>query len=161
VSPPRFWLLKTEPDTFSFDDLLAAPDRTTLWEGVRNFEARNLMRDDMRVGDRALIYHSSCQPPGAVGVAEVVRDAYPDPTQFDPESPYLDPKARPDAPRWVAVDVRAVEGLPRPVSLAEMKRDPALAGTKLVTRGNRLSVVPLTKEEFERVLGLSRTRKEG
>ena len=158
--PPRhrYWLVKSEPDDYSFEDLLREPDRTTPWTGVRNYQARNFMRDEMRVGDKVLFYHSSTKPPGIVGLAEVASQAYPDPTQFEPDSPYFDAKATPDAPRWFLVDLRALEALPRPVALDEIKRDPALANCRLVQRGNRLSVIPLSADEYARVLELAKTR---
>ena len=151
------WLFKSEPDTFSFDDLLAAPGRTTAWGGVRNYQARNFMRDDMKPGDRILFYHSSTTPPGVVGVAEVASAPYPDPTQFDPASDYYDAKATDDAPRWFVVDVKAVKKLPRPVTLSELRNDPRLADMRLVQRGNRLSVMPVTEAEFGVVLELAET----
>ncbi len=147
------WLLKTEPDVFSFDDLLAAPARTTLWEGVRNYQARNFLRA-MRVGDEVLVYHSSTQPPGVAGTAKVGREAYPDPTQFDAQSSYFDPKATPDAPRWDAVDVQGVSALPRFVPLGELRAHPELQDLKLLQKGNRLSVMPLTEAEFRVIVGL-------
>lgn len=143
----RHWLLKTEPSVFSFTDLLAAPERTTLWEGVRNYQARNFLRE-MRRGDRVLIYHSSVRPAGVAGVAEVVQERTPDVAQFDEASPYFDAKATPDAPRWDVVGVRAVAALPHFVSLAELKAEPVLEAIKLLQRGNRLSAMPLTAAEF-------------
>ena len=144
--------MKSEPDVFSFDDLRKAKGKRTLWDGVRNYRARNFMRDDMRVGDRVLYYHSNADPPGVAGVAEVAREAYPDPTQFDPDSKYFDPKSSPDAPRWVVVDVKAVKALPRFVSLADLKANPKLASMGVVQRGNRLSIQPVTDAEWREVL---------
>lgn len=151
------WLLKTEPD-FSFSDLLAAPARTTLWEGVRNYQARNFMRT-MRVDDAVLVYHSSTKPAGVAGLAEVVREAYPDPTQFDEQSPYFDAKASRDAPRWDAVNVRGVAALPRFVPLAELRTHAELQSLKILQRGNRLSVTPLTERELRVILELGRYPK--
>jgi predicted RNA-binding protein with PUA-like domain len=148
------WLFKTEPDTFSFADLLAAPQKTTVWDGVRNYQARNFMRE-MRVGDTVLIYHSSTAQKGVAGRARVVRESYPDPTQFDPASPHYDPKATPDAPRWDAVAIEGVAALPRLVTLAEMKAEPALEGLRLLQRGNRLSVMPLSEADLEGILHLA------
>lgn len=148
----RHWLLKSEPAVFSFDDLSAAPARTTAWEGVRNYQARNFMRDDMRVGDLVLFYHSSAKPPAVVGVAEVVRAAYPDPTQFEPASGHHDPASDPAAPRWLAVDVAALAALPEPVPIATLKVQPELAAMAVVQRGQRLSVQPVTPTEFQVVL---------
>ncbi len=150
------WLLKSEPQTFSFDDLLAAPGRTTAWDGVRNYQARNFLRDGMKPGDPVLFYHSSTRPPGVVGTAEVASASYPDPTQFDPESAYFDPKATREEPRWFSVDIKAVARLPRPVTLQELKNDSRLTDVK-VQRGNRLSVMPVTAGEFEVVLELAET----
>ena len=144
----RYWLMKSEPDVFGFDDLLAAPGRTTSWEGVRNFQARNFMRDEMRVGDRVLYYHSNAAPAGVAGIAEVARAAYPDPTAFDPRSEYHDPRSDPAAPTWLMVDVRAVERFPAVVSLAALRDTPGLEGMLVLRRANRLSITPVTPEEF-------------
>lgn len=149
----RHWLLKSEPSTFGFADLLAAPEQKTLWDGVRNFQARNFLRD-MEPGDEVLIYHSSVQLPGVVGTARVVQARVPDPTQFDPQSPYFDPKATRRAPRWGAVEIRAVRGLPRPVSLAELRGEAEVQGLPLLRRGNRLSVMPVSEREFRVIVRL-------
>lgn len=154
---PNYWLMKTEPDVFSFGDLEARA--SAMWEGVRNYQARNFMRD-MTPGDRVLVYHSQVRPPGVVGVAEVTTGAYPDPTQFDPESPYYDPKATEEAPRWSVVDIRAEQRLERFVPLHELKQAPALAESRLVQRGNRLSVLPLSEAAFRAVLVLGATTLE-
>jgi predicted RNA-binding protein with PUA-like domain len=153
----RYWLVKSEPEAYSFEDLLREPGRTTPWTGVRNYQARNFMRDEMRVGDRVLFYHSSTKRPAVVGLAEVASESYPDPTQFEPASPTFDPKATREAPRWFLVDVRALEPLPRPVGLDEIKCDPAFAHCPLVRRGNRLSILPLSEGEYARVLELAKT----
>lgn len=147
----RYWLLKSEPTSFSFDHLLAAPGQTTCWDGVRNYQARNFMRDEMRVGDLVLFYHSSVEPAGVAGVAEVVRAAYPDHTAFDPDDPHFDPSSRPDAATWVMVDVRAVERFPRLVTLGTLRSTAALAGMELLRRGSRLSVQPVVEADFELV----------
>ena len=152
----RHWLLKSEPSVFGFADLLAAPGRTTGWDGVRNYQARNFMRDDMRVGDLVLFYHSNADPTGVAGVAEVVREAYPDPTAFDRDDPHHDPKSRPEAPTWVMVDVRAVEPFAALVPLERLRATPALAGMELLRRGSRLSVQPVAPAEFAAVLALGR-----
>jgi len=144
--------MKSEPDVYSFADLQAEPDATAYWDGVRNYQARNFMRDDMRVGDRVLFYHSRTKPPHVAGVAEIASEPYPDPTALDPESKYFDPKSSPDKPRWVVVDVRALAPLPRPVSLAELKANPALSEMLVVQRGQRLSVQPVTEAEYREVL---------
>jgi predicted RNA-binding protein with PUA-like domain len=133
----RYWLLKSEPDVFSFDDLLAAPGRTAGWDGVRNYQARNFMRDDMRVGDGVLFYHSNAEAPGVAGVAEVARAAYPDATAFDPSHAGYDPEESADAPAWLQVDVRAVAAFPRFVPLAAMRTEAALAEMLVLRRGNR------------------------
>ena len=153
----RAWLVKSEPDVFGFDDLWRAPDRTTPWDGVRNYQARNFMRDDMRVGDPVLFYHSNSKPPGVVGWAEVASAPYPDPSQFDPASPYFDPTSTREAPRWILVDVRAVAPLPRLVALDELRSDPLLAALDLplLRRANRLSVMPMPPEAVERVRALA------
>ena len=148
----RHWLMKTEPGTYSIDDLRA--DGATCWEGVRNYQARNTMRDDMQVGDRVLFYHSNAKPPGAVGVAEVVREAYPDSYAVDPESRYHDPKSTPEANRWVMVDLGFVEKWAGIVSLAQLKADPALDGMLVTRRGMRLSVQPVEPDHFEHVVAL-------
>jgi predicted RNA-binding protein with PUA-like domain len=147
--------MKSEPDTFSIDDLASAPNQTTMWEGVRNYQARNMMRDDMAVGDGVLFYHSNCATPGVVGIAEISREAYPDPTQFDPVSHYFDPGSKPDDPRWLVVDVRYVRKLDRTVTLAELKaRADELGDFALVKRGNRLSVLPVSDEQWDRILSM-------
>lgn len=153
----RHWLFKTEPETWSWDDQVAKGDEGEPWDGIRNYQARNFMRDEMKVGDRVLFYHSNTQPPGVAGLAEVVSEPYPDPTQFDPTSRYHDPKSTPEAPRWVLVDVAPERRLPRLVTLAEIKADPALAELPLVRRGNRLSIMPVGEAEAARIVALART----
>ncbi len=151
----RCWLLKSEPGTFSFDDLLATPGRTTAWDGVRNYQARNFMRDQMRPGDPVLFYHSNATPPGVVGLAEVASEPYPDPSQFDPASPYYDATSSREAPRWQLVDVRAVRALPCMVSLAAIKAHPELRGMEVARRGSRLSITPVDPAHLERILALA------
>lgn len=153
----RYWLVKTEPDCFSFDDLLAAPNRTTHWDGVRNYQARNMMRDEMKRGDLALFYHSSCEPPCVVGVAEVVREGYADFTAFDPAHEHFDPKSKESAPTWSMVDLKAVEKFARAVPLAELRSTPGLEGMVLLQRGSRLSVMPVKPEEFAIVAAMGKT----
>ena len=150
----RYWLLKTEPETFSFDDLVRAPARTTGWNGVRNYQARNLLRDAMKKGDRVLIYHSSADPPAVVGEAEIAREGYPDPTQFDRKDDHFDPDSAPDEPRWYQVDVRALRKLPKEVPLPLIRETPALRKMALVQRGQRLSVQPVTEAEYEAIVAL-------
>lgn len=142
--------MKSEPDECSIDDLERAPARTVPWVGVRNYQARNFMRDAMQIGDGVLFYHSSCPQPGIAGLAEVASTAYPDATQFDPTSPYHDPKAKPEAPRWLHVDVRFVRKT-RLLTLPEMRTEPALAGMRVLQPGNRLSITPVTPAEWERL----------
>ena len=143
-----YWLLKTEPEAFSFDDLLRAPRRTSGWDGVRNYQARNFLRDGMKKGDQVLIYHSNAEPPAVVGVAEVVREGYPDPTQFDPRDDHYDAASKREDPRWYQVDVKAVRKFGRPVSLPEIRETKALSRLPLVQRGQRLSVQPVGPAEF-------------
>jgi predicted RNA-binding protein with PUA-like domain len=150
---PRHWLLKTEPGTYSIEDL--ERDGATTWEGVRNYQARNFMRDDMQPGDRVLFYHSNAAPPGVAGIARVARSGYPDPTARDPASPYHDPKASEADPRWYMVDVEFVERFPNPVALAELRAAPGLEKMP-VNNKSRLSVQPVTEREFEIVREMGR-----
>jgi predicted RNA-binding protein with PUA-like domain len=147
----NYWLMKSEPDEFSIDDLVAAPKQTTAWFGVRNYTARNFMRDDMRVGDGVLFYHSSCPEPGIAGLAKVASTAYPDASQFDPKSPYFDPKSKPDEPRWVLVDVK-LDRKTRLMPLSEMRSCAALASMLTLRRGNRLSITPVSEAEWKFIL---------
>ncbi len=149
----NYWLMKSEPDCFSIDDLERS--RVEMWDGTRNYQVRNMMRDEMQVGDKALLYHSSAgNETGAAGVMEIVKAAYPDPTQFDPKSEHPDPKSDPANPRWLCVDVKFITKFPRVVTLSEMKTDPHLEGMTVLQKGNRLSVMPIQKKHFERVLHL-------
>ncbi len=150
----RYWLVKSEPDVFSFDDLLAAPKRTTSWDSVRNTGARNFLRDGMHVGDGVLYYHSNATPSAVVGLCTVVRAGYPDHTAFDPSHGYYDPASDPDTPTWFMVDVQADRALTRPVSLAEIKDEPSLQEMALV-RVSRLSVVPVSAAEWNTVIAMS------
>jgi predicted RNA-binding protein with PUA-like domain len=150
---PSYWLMKSEPDECSIDDLAAAPRKTVPWIGVRNYQARNFMRDAMQVGDGVLFYHSSCPEPGIAGVAEVASGAYPDATQFDAKSPYFDAKAKPEEPRWLHVDVK-LKRKTRLLSLREMRSLPQLAGMRVLQPGNRLSITPVTTEEWRAVCEL-------
>ncbi|QTD46654.1 EVE domain-containing protein [Ottowia testudinis] len=147
MTAPQYWLMKSEPDECSIDDALAAPNATVPWTGVRNYQARNFMRDAMRAGDGVLFYHSSCAEPGIAGIARVASGARVDPTQFDPDSPYYDPKSKPDAPRWQLVDVQALRKT-RVLGLAEMRGVPELADMQVLKRGNRLSITPVTQKEW-------------
>jgi predicted RNA-binding protein with PUA-like domain len=150
----RHWLLKSEPEVFSFDDLWRAAKRTTSWGGVRNYQARNLLRDELARGDLVLFYHSSTEPSGVAGLARVARAGYPDPSQFEPGDPGHDPKSTRAAPRWFAVDVQALARLPRLVPLAELRAEPRLGGMALLQRGSRLSVQPVRPSEWRIVLSL-------
>jgi len=150
----RYWLVKTEPGVFSFDDLLRKHNKTTNWDGIRNFVARNFMRDGMKVGDRVFFYHSSTDEPGVVGICEVVRQAYPDETQYDPASPYYDAKATREKPIWYMVDLRAVAQMTHPVSLTRIKETKALRHMALLRIG-RLSVTPVTAAEWETICALA------
>jgi predicted RNA-binding protein with PUA-like domain len=154
----RYWLMKSEPDEFSIDDLASAPRRIAPWTGVRNYQARNFMRDLMEVGDLAFFYHSSCPEPGSAGIVEVASAAYPDATQFDPASPYYDPKATPEKPRWFNVDVK-FKRKTRFLPLKELKGHPELASMLVLKPGNRLSITPVTPREWSfitrRLLGLA------
>ncbi len=156
VKSTGFWLVKSEPESFSWDDLWRSPDRTTCWDGVRNYAARNFMRDGMKKGDLVLFYHSSVDPPAVVGIAEVVREAYPDHTAFDPADPHHDPKSRPEAPAWMMVDIRARDAFRRPLTLDELRGVRGLEKMELLRRGSRLSVQPVSAREFEivRKLGM-------
>jgi predicted RNA-binding protein with PUA-like domain len=146
------WLMKSEPETFSIDHLKRK--RREPWDGVRNYQARNFMRDGMRPGDKVFFYHSNCAVPGIVGIAEVVTDAYPDPSQFDARSKYFDPTSKREEPRWMLVDVKFVKKLKRTISLEELKADPALADMPLVRKGNRLSVMPVEAAHWKYILAL-------
>ena len=147
----HYWLMKSEPDTFSIDDLACKAGQTEHWDGVRNYQARNFMRA-MNAGDRAFFYHSNCAEPGIVGIVEIVRTAYPDPSAFDRKSPYYDPKSSRDRPRWYMVDVRLLRRLQRLIPLGSIKRNPRLATMHLVQRGNRLSVMPVTAAQWQAIL---------
>lgn len=153
----RYWLVKTEPETFSIHDLAAAPGQTTCWDGVRNYQARNFLRDDMKCGDRVLIYHSNADPPCLVGVARVVRESYPDASAWDPRSPYHDAASTPEAPRWFMVDLQLEEILPRALPLSELRGLRALARMELLRRGSRLSVQPVRASEFTAILAAARS----
>ena len=146
----KYWLMKSEPDECSIDDVLAAKDRVTPWSGVRNYQARNFMKDRMKIGDGVFFYHSSCPEPGIAGLAEVASTAYPDASQFDRKSPYYDKDSKQDAPRWVNVDVRALKKT-RLVSLEEMRKQKPLAKMVTLRPGNRLSITPVTEAEWKHI----------
>lgn len=149
TDPRRYWLLKSEPSAFSWDDLWAAPKRTTHWDGVRNYQARNFMRDDMRVGDLAFFYHSSADPTAIMGICEIVRAGYPDDTALDRHGAHFDPKSTPEKPIWYMVDVRAVQAFAHPVTLERLRAEHSLAKMMLLQRGSRLSVQPVAPREWE------------
>ena len=151
----RYWLVKSEPDVFSFADLQAAPKKTTHWDGVRNYQARNTLRDEMKQGDRCFYYHSNAEPSGIAGICEVVREGYPDHTAFDKKDPHHDPKSKADAPTWYMVDVKAVKPFPRLIALGELREVAALKGMVLLQKGSRLSVQPVTKTEWATICAMA------
>jgi predicted RNA-binding protein with PUA-like domain len=148
----KYWLMKSEPDAYSIDDL--ERDGREMWDGIRNYQARNMMRDDMTIGDEVFFYHSNCKEPGIVGIARVASEPYPDPTQFDRKSKYCDPKSSEDNPRWCLVDVEYVRKLRRNVTLAELKGQKSLADMILTRKGNRLSIMPVSKKHWNKILSL-------
>jgi predicted RNA-binding protein with PUA-like domain len=154
----RYWLVKSEPTTFSFDDLLARPDQTTFWDGVRNYTARTFLRDGMKLGDRVFFYHSNAEPSAIVGICEVVREGYPDHTALDPKDPHFDPDSDPNDPKWFMVDLRAVRRLPRPLPLPELRARKELAGMALLRIG-RLSVSPVRAQEWRVIMDMVDKRK--
>jgi len=147
-SEMQYWLMKSEPDVFGIDDLKRRPDKTEPWDGVRNYQARNMMRDQMKKGDKVFFYHSNCDVPGIVGVMKVVKGSYPDYTAQDPENKYYDPKASEENPRWFMVNVKYVKKFKRTITLAELKSDPALQDMLLVKKGSRLSIMPVTEQQW-------------
>ena len=148
-----YWLMKSEPDAYSIDDL--ERDGREPWDGIRNYQARNMMRDDMRIGDEVFFYHSNCKEPGVVGVMRIASEPYPDPTQFDPDHKYFDPKSQPENPRWILIDVKAVEPADELVSLEALKAEPRLADMAVVQKGSRLSVQPVTRQEWTLVKAMA------
>ena len=147
----KYWLVKSEPDAFSFNDLKKSKNQITYWDGVRNYQARNFLRDEMKKGDQVLFYHSNCDLLAVMGICEVVKEGYPDHTQFDQDNDHYDPKADPKNPAWFMVDVKFAKDFKTPVTLDAVKSNPKLKNMKLIARGNRLSVMPVTKEEFEEI----------
>lgn len=152
----RYWLMKSEPNTFSIGDLQAKPGQREAWDGVRNYQARNILRDEMKIGDLAFFYHSSCASPGIVGIVKVVREGYPDPTAFDPSSQYYDARCDPANPRWYQVDIQFVRELRQPIPLSELKTYPQLADMALLRRGNRLSILAVSEAQWSFILALER-----
>ena len=150
------WLFKTEPESFSIDDLAKAPRKTTFWNGVRNYQARNTMRDDVKKGDLVLFYHSNAKPAGIVGICEVVKAAYPDTTAWDPNNDYHDPKATPEVPRWVMVDIQLKEKFTRMLTLDELKMVKSLDGMVLLQRGSRLSIQPVTPRHYQAITAMAK-----
>jgi len=148
----KYWLVKSEPSEFSIDDLAKSKHKTTYWDGVRNYQARNFMRDDMKLGDYVLYYHSNTDPTAVVGVCKVVKEGYPDFTAFDPDDKHYDPKSKKENPSWIMVDIKLVKKFKSPVTLVQIKENPKLKEMRLVQRGNRLSVMPTAKKEFEVIL---------
>ena len=152
----KYWLMKSEPDVYSIHHLAAEPDQTDHWDGIRNYQARNFIRDDMKIGDLAFFYHSNCDVPGIVGTMSIVREAYPDHTAFDENEKYYDAKSDPDNPRWLMVDVKLESIFAGTVSLAELREHPQLAEMRVIQRGNRLSITPVTAEEWNYILTLAK-----
>jgi predicted RNA-binding protein with PUA-like domain len=150
----NYWLMKSEPNVFSIDDLQNMVEQTEHWDGVRNYQARNMMRDEMKIGDQAFFYHSSCELPGIVGIMEVVREGYPDHSAFDPQNKYFDPKSDPANPRWMMVDIKYIRHTRRTLSLAELKEHAVLANMPLVRKGNRLSIMPVSATDWFYILSL-------
>lgn len=148
----NYWLVKTEPDCFSIQDLAKSPKKTTFWDGVRNYQARNMLRDQMKAGDRVLVYHSSCDPPAVVGIAKVVREGYPDHTAWDPKSDHFDEKSTKENPRWFMVDIQLESIFDEPIPLNELRTMPELKQMELLKRGSRLSVQPVRAGEFKAIV---------
>ena len=148
----NYWLFKTEPSTYSWEDLKQQPNRTDYWDGIRNYQARNFLRDQVKKGDLVLFYHSIKQPQAIMGIAKVVREAYADPTAFDPQSKYFDPKSDPENPRWVMVDVQAIAEFDPPILRDELKQIPGLENMMLLRKGSRLSIQPVSEEEWKIIL---------
>jgi predicted RNA-binding protein with PUA-like domain len=156
----KYWLMKSEPDGFGLEDLINRPQQTEPWDGVRNYQARNMLRDEMRLGDQVFFYHSNCDEPGIVGIAEIYKEGYPDPTAFDPNNKHYDPKSKPEKPTWFLVEVKFVRKLKRTISLKELKAlkeanvKPELADLALLRNGNRLSIMPVSAAQWQSILEL-------
>ncbi len=155
----HYWLFKSEPECFSIDDLSHRPKKTEHWDGVRNYQARNMLRDEIKKGDRGFFYHSNCQPPGIAGIIEVVKEGYPDFTAWDIHNEHFDPKSTEEKPLWYMVDVKFIEKFPHFVSLDEIKAHPALKDMRIVQRGNRLSITPVTSKEWQTIVKLGMKQK--
>ena len=152
----KYWLFKSEPEEFGIDDLIKMPRKTEHWDGVRNYQARNMMRDEMKKGDQGFFYHSNCKEPGIVGIMEIVKEGYPDFTAFDKKDKHYDPKSDPDDPRWFMVDVKYVRKFKESITLNDLKEEKSLADMPLVRRGNRLSVMPVSKKEWQHILKMEK-----
>lgn len=152
----KYWLMKSEPSCFSIDDLAESKKQTTHWDGVRNYQARNFLRDEVKTGDKVLYYHSNAKPNAVVGICEVVKEGYPDFTAFDPEDKHFDPKSTKEEPTWFMVDLKLINKFDQPVTLSDIKSNGKLQNMKLVQRGNRLSVMPVTKAEFNEIVKMSK-----
>lgn len=152
----NYWLFKSEPECFSIDTLSTRPKQTSCWDGVRNYQVRNMLRDEIKIGDLAFFYHSSCTPPGVAGVVEVVKNGYPDHTAWDLESDHYDPKSTAENPRWYMVDVKLVKKFPRLITLEEIKKHPKLKNMLINRKGNRLSITSVTADEWKTILGLAK-----
>lgn len=152
----KYWLIKSEPEVFSIEDLMKTKNQTTYWDGVRNYQARNYLRDEMKLKDKVVFYHSNCEPPAAVGTCEVVKEGYPDFTAFDPDNKHYDPKSLTSSPTWFMVDIKFISRFSKNVSLEEMRKNPKLSNMKLLQRGNRLSVMPLSKDEFNEIVKMGK-----
>lgn len=150
----KYWLMKSEPETFGIDHLRAANNQTHCWDGVRNYQARNFMRDSMQLGDLVFFYHSNCKVPGIVGIAEIVSESYPDHTAFDPESKYYDPKASPNNPRWFMRDIKFIKKFDNIISISELRAKPNLSAMVVLRAGNRLSISPVTADEWQEIIAM-------
>jgi predicted RNA-binding protein with PUA-like domain len=157
--PTKYWLIKSEPEVFSIDDLAKAKNRTTHWDGVRNYQVRNYIRDEIKTGDKVIFYHSNADPLAAVGICEVVKEGYPDSTAFDPKNIHFDSKSKKELPTWYMFDVKFEKKFSKPVSIGEMKANKKLQKMKLIQRGNRLSVLPLTKDEYDEIVKMGIQQK--
>lgn len=152
----KYWLIKSEPEVFSIDDLAKAKNQKTFWDGVRNYQARNFMRDEMKIGDQVIFYHSNSEPPGAAGICEVVKEGYPDFTAFDPDDLHYDPKSKKDSPTWIMIDVKFIKKFDKFVPISQIRENKILQKIQLLQRGNRLSVMPLTRTEFDELMKMGK-----
>lgn len=155
MTKQNYWLMKSEPECFSIDDLKNRPKKIEPWDGVRNYQARNMMRDEMKIGDKVFFYHSNCNPPGIVGIMEVASTSYPDPTAFDPDDKHYDAKSDPGNPRWHLVDVRYKKKFKRLIALNELKENSQLEAMKILQKGNRLSITPVSEKEWNAILDMA------